>query len=122
MTNRFPILFSPAGWFDARKIRYLLRLDILVKYCGGCNCQIDRSKIIREIESLLPAGDLLTTDASGAPFDAGILACGCPTACARKPELAGLAKRWILIAGKTVDNRDLPDSELAGAVVKEIKK
>lgn len=96
-------------------------MDIFVKYCGGCNCQIDRSKIIKDVESLLKTGDHLTTDPSGAPFDAGILACGCPSACARKPELDGLARRWVVIAGKTVDARDLPEDKLAYAVVEKIK-
>lgn len=96
-------------------------MDIFVKYCGGCNCQIDRSKIIKDVESLLKTGDRLTTDVSAAPFDAGILVCGCPTACARKPELDALTGRWVVIAGKTVDARDLPEDELAGAVVEKVK-
>ncbi len=95
-------------------------MDIVVKYCGGCNCQIDRSRIIKDVLSLLKTGDRLTTDDSGAPFGAGILVCGCPSACARKPELDLLAGRWVVIAGKTVDARDLPEDKLAGAVVEKI--
>ncbi len=96
-------------------------MDILVKYCGGCNCQIDRSKIIQDIESSLQPGSQLTTDKSFAPFGAGILICGCSSACARKPELDDLAEAWIVIAGKTVNSRELPEEELAKAVIQKIK-
>lgn len=91
-------------------------MEIVVKYCGGCNCQIDRSKIIREIESLLKTGRRLTTDSAGEPFPAGVLICGCPTACARKPELGGLARSWVVIAGKTVNDCELSEEKIAATV------
>ena len=97
-------------------------MDIVVKYCGGCNCQIDRSKIINDIGSSIETGHRVTTDSSVGPFEAGILICGCPVACARKPELDDLAKRWIVIAGKTVDIRELPEERIAAAVVQIIKE
>lgn len=91
-------------------------MDIFVRYCGGCNCQIDRVRIIKAIENSLGAGCRLTTDASHAPFGAGILMCGCPSACVNKPEITDLARNWIVIAGKTLDFREMPETELAGAV------
>lgn len=97
-------------------------MDIVVKYCGGCNCQIDRSKIIQDIEDTLGADHRVTTDAAAGPYAAGILICGCPTACARQPGLAGLAGRWVVIAGQTVDTRDLPEERIAAAVVQIIKE
>jgi hypothetical protein len=98
-----------------------MRLDIVVKYCGGCNCQIDRSKIIRDIENSLETGYQLTTDISFAPFFAGILVCGCPSGCAQKPELVDLALQWIVIAGKTVNFQELPEDQLAATVLQKIK-
>ncbi|MEN6467789.1 MAG: enoyl-CoA hydratase/isomerase family protein [Smithella sp.] len=97
-------------------------MDIVVKYCGGCNCQIDRSKIIKDIASFLGPDDHLSTDNSFAPFAAGILACGCRSACAWKPETAALAKRWVILAGKSVDSRDLPEEKLTAAVSQKILK
>ncbi|MEE9912963.1 MAG: hypothetical protein K4571_14720 [Deltaproteobacteria bacterium] len=97
-------------------------MDIVVKYCGGCNCQIDRSQIITDIENTLTAGHHLTSNATVGPFDAGILVCGCPVACARKPELDDWAPRWIVIAGKTVDIREMPEEQIAAAVVQIIEK
>jgi hypothetical protein len=96
-------------------------LDIVVKYCGGCNCQIDRSKIIKDIASSLGSGYQLTTDSSFAPFGAGILVCGCSSACARKPELNNLTNHWMVIAGKAFDSRELPEDRLASAVIEKMK-
>jgi enoyl-CoA hydratase/carnithine racemase len=97
-------------------------LNIVVKYCGGCNCQIDRSKIIGDIESSLETDDQFTADISLAPFGLGMLICGCPSACARKPELIDLAGQWIVIAGTTINSRELPEDLLAAAVVQKIKE
>jgi hypothetical protein len=97
-------------------------LDIVVKYCGGCNCQIDRSKIIKDIASSLGSGYQLMTDISFVPFGAGILVCGCSSACARKKELDELTGHWTVIAGKTIDFRELPEEKLAAATVQKIKE
>jgi len=92
-----------------------------VKYCGGCNCQIDRSKLIGDLKALLPSGDRLTSETETAPAEAGILLCGCQSACADKPELSGLARRWILVAGKSVDHCDIKESDLADEILRNIK-
>ena len=97
-------------------------MDIVVKYCGGCNSQIDRPKIIRDVKSLLEAGDHLTSDVSLAPFKAGLLVCGCPSACAQKPDFNDLSPQWIVVAGKTIDFQVLPEDRLAAAAVQKIKK
>ena len=97
-------------------------MDIVVKYCGGCNSQIDRPKIIQDMKSLLEAGDHLTSDVSLAPFKAGMLICGCPSACAQKPDLNDLSQQWIVVAGKTINFQALPEDCLAAAAVQKIKK
>jgi enoyl-CoA hydratase/carnithine racemase len=97
-------------------------LDIVVKYCGGCNSQIDRLKIIRNVEKSLADGYQFTDNPSGKPFDFGILLFGCPAACARKPELLDLAGDWIVVAGKTIDSLEIPGDELSEAIVQTINK
>jgi len=96
-------------------------LDIVVKYCGGCNCQIDRLKIIRDVESSLASGYQFTDQSTGKIFDAGILLCGCPTACARKPELEELTGNWIVVAGQSVDFQEMPEGGLSEAIIQKIK-
>jgi len=97
-------------------------LDIVVKYCGGCNSQIDRSQVIKEVEALLPARYQFSMNTSRTPFLVGLLVCGCPSACAQKPELTDLAGQWIVIAGKTVNLQELPEDQLAAVVAEKIKE
>jgi hypothetical protein len=91
-----------------------------VKYCGGCNPIIDRSKLVREIEKLLPRHLSLTTDRSSQPWDIGVLVCGCPSACADKPEIRDVARRWIVVAGGLIDLDALPEDKMAEAIVQKI--
>jgi hypothetical protein len=93
-----------------------------VKYCGGCNPIIDRSKLVREIEKVLPRDLSLTTDQSSQPWDIGILVCGCPSACVDKPEIRDVARRWIVVAGSAVDLDALPEGKMANAIVQKIRK
>jgi 3-hydroxyacyl-[acyl-carrier-protein] dehydratase len=92
-----------------------------IKYCGGCNPHIDRTKLVQEIEKLLPSEFIFTTESSS-PWDIGILVCGCPTACADKPELKNLARKWIVVAGNSLDLNSAPEEELADIVVQKLKK
>jgi hypothetical protein len=91
-----------------------------IKYCGGCNPHIDRAKLVQEIEKLLPPEYGLTTKQSANPWDIGIMICGCPTACVDKPDVAGLARKWIIVAGKSIDLDNVPEEKLADVVVRKI--
>ena len=91
-----------------------------IKYCGGCNPHIDRTKLVQEIKKLLPPEYVLTTESSS-PWDIGILICGCLTACADKPEFKNLARKWIIVAGNAVDMNHVPEEELAEIIVRRIK-
>ena len=99
-----------------------MQIGIGVKYCGGCNPHIDRAKLALEIEKLLPPEYSLTTDQTFNPWALGILICGCPTACADKPELKNLARKWIVVAGNSLDLSSAPEEELADIVVQKLKK
>lgn len=97
-------------------------MDIVVKYCGGCNCQIDRSKIIQDVASSLGSGYRLITDTSFTPYGAGILVCGCSSACARKKELDEITGHWTVIAGKAVDFLEMKEDQMAEAIARMIDK
>lgn len=89
-----------------------------IKYCGGCNPHIDRAKLIQEIKELLPPEYIFTTKQSSV-WDIGIMVCGCLTACADKPEFTKLARKWIVVAGNSVDLDDVPEEKLAAIVVRK---
>lgn len=96
-------------------------MDIFVRYCGGCNCQLDRSKLVSDVQNVLGPENRLTTDSAGAPHKAGLLVCGCTAACAESPGNSNWARRWVVVAGKTVNARELAEDRLAEAVAGEIK-
>ena len=98
-----------------------MQIDIGIKYCGGCNPHIDRAKLALEIEKLLPPEYSLTTDQTFNSWALGILICGCPTACADKPEFKNLARKWIVVAGNSVDLNSAPKEVLADIVVRKLK-
>lgn len=94
-----------------------------VKYCGGCNPHIERSKFVAELEKQLAEGGPRFTICRGTrEWDLGILVCGCPVACADRPETRLLAQDWIVVAGPNVDLESVPENELATAVALKIRK
>lgn len=92
-----------------------------VKYCGGCNSTIDRVRIVGEIQKMLPRELTLTSDTNAAPWDTGIMMCGCISACIDKPEIRNLSRRWIIVAGNNVDMLGVPEKEIARTIVEKIK-
>ncbi|MFA5322681.1 MAG: hypothetical protein WC373_08395 [Smithella sp.] len=95
--------------------------SIGIKYCGGCNPHIDRTKLVQEIKNLLPPEFVFTTSHSSNPWALGILICGCPTACADKPDIKNLARKWVIVAGSSVDLDNAPEEQLAHVIVDKIK-
>mgnify|MGYP001769726689 CR=1 FL=1 len=91
-----------------------------IKYCGGCNPHIDRTRLAQEIKKLLPPEFILTEDQNKAQWDTGILVCGCLTACADKSDFENLARQWIIVAGNSVDHSTAPEKELAEIVLSKI--
>jgi 3-hydroxyacyl-[acyl-carrier-protein] dehydratase len=91
-----------------------------IKYCGGCNPHIDRTKLVQKISKLLPPSYIITTKQSS-PWDIGILVCGCPTACADKPYFKNIARKWIIVAGNSVDLHGVPENKLANIITDKIK-
>ena len=92
-----------------------------IKYCGGCNPHIDRAKLVQEIGKLLPPEYSLTTNLSSNPGDIGILICGCPAACAYKPDFNNSTGKGIIVAGSSVDLDNAPEEKLAAIVVRKIQ-
>ena len=49
------------------------------------------------------------------------MVCGCLTACADKPDFKNLARKWIIVAGNSVDSESAPEEKLADIIVGRIK-
>lgn len=91
-----------------------------IKYCGGCNPLIDRPGLVREIENLLQPGLLLVTAMTSSPWEIGILVCGCPIACADRPDVRCVAERWIRVGGASVDLDSIREDKMAAVIVEKI--
>ena len=101
--------------------RYISQMQLIgIKYCGGCNPLIDRPELVREIERLLHPDLRLVMDITSSPLEIGILVCGCPIACADRPDVRGVFKRWIRVGEQTVDLEFIPESKMAYVIVEKI--
>jgi len=92
-----------------------------VKYCGGCNPRIDRSGLVRNIRSLLTPDTRLLAESHSEPWDTGLLICGCPVACADRPDVRRMAHRWIRVGGETVDLECVPEDRMARFIAQKLK-
>lgn len=62
------------------------RVQIGVRYCGGCNPRYDRVAVVQRLRDLLPEAELLPA----APGQrAALVVCGCPAQCAGVDGLTG---------------------------------
>lgn len=91
-----------------------------VKFCGGCNPQIDRLEILKKISNRLPEGYQLITNFPPDSLDTAVLLCGCPAACAEIPRIEKMATNWVSVSGEMVDGLQVPESELANVILKKL--
>lgn len=96
--------------------------QVLVRYCGGCNPEIDRSKIIREIKSGLPPHIELVTKAGNQAADLGIMMAGCSSNCVDREEIRKLAKHWIVVSGNYVNLFPTNKDQISTQVLQQIKQ
>ena len=74
------------------------RLEIGVRYCGGCNSRYDRVAVVKRLAALLPDCDFVTAEA-GKPYGAVLVVCGCPSRCASVEGLTVPAERLLYLGG-----------------------
>jgi hypothetical protein len=90
------------------------RPSVDVKYCGGCNPEIDRGRLVREVKALM--GDSVSFDSSESP-DLLLLVNGCAHACLDE-EVAVMDRPEprVSVQGARVNWRSIPEADLPGAV------
>jgi hypothetical protein len=98
-------------------------LSIGVRYCGGCNPQIDRSRVIRDLSDALKRMGLkvdFTTDRERA-VDIVLLINGCMHACLEGEYLRGAHDHQrISVRGKMVDDQRIEEDHIPGLLAKKI--
>ena len=95
-------------------------MQILLKYCGGCNPDINRSKIVDEVKRGLPPDINLVSKVLSEPADLGIMMSGCPSSCLNRDEILQLAKQWIIVSGNYVNYFPVDNDKLAAYIIQKI--
>jgi len=93
-----------------------------VKFCGGCNPQIERTRFVDELKKKLPEDLCLTHSDNTEKWELGIMVCGCPVACADRPATRNLSFEWIFVNGPAIDLELFSENELATIVALKIQK
>lgn len=93
-----------------------------VKYCGGCNPEIDRRELIEGLARLLPDDQRLETGQPSEQWEIAILVCGCPVACLDRPEARGLARKSVLVSGCMVDFHPVPMDQLVTVAAERLQE
>jgi hypothetical protein len=99
--------------------------SIGLRYCGGCNPQIDRSRAVRGLqESLKKLGVAVefTTDTESV-VNLLLLVNGCPHACLEETYLKkGGSTRFISVKGEMVDSRYVREDRIPDILKQKIAK
>ncbi|MBM4328281.1 MAG: hypothetical protein FJ118_14095 [Deltaproteobacteria bacterium] len=92
---------------------------IQVRYCGGCNPEIDRSALVSRFVKIAEEGGFRVDVCDDSGADWLLLVNGCPRACLEeeRPELA-TARRRVSVEGSHVGHQPVSENDLPGAVWK----
>ena len=94
-----------------------------MRYCGGCNPEIDRGHLVKQLQARnLLDGDTVAFVGHAEEGDLLLLINGCPRACLEADD-SGLieAGKRISVQGARVDLEAVPEEELAHMVWQRIK-
>lgn len=98
-------------------------LTIRIKYCGGCNPEIDRRTVIKRLEGFFLSNNLkIEFDFnSNRNADLLILVNGCPHACLEEDKLnSATMTPCFSIQGAMIDYRPVTEEELPVILYKKI--
>ncbi len=88
-------------------------MRIVVKYCGGCNPEIDRVRVVEEARSWAAARGVPVKYATGeevpATGDLLLVVSGCGVDCATRPPGYG---DEVVVAGRSLEGEFVPEEEL----------
>jgi len=97
--------------------------SIGLRYCGGCNPQIDRSKVIENLKEGLKKARTevdFTTDRQRA-VDIVLLINGCIHACLEEKYLReGDSRHFISVKGEMVDGQYVKEDHIPEILIKKI--
>jgi len=94
-----------------------------IRYCGGCNPQIDRSGVITRLKEAIQKRDMAVdfTAERERSVDIVLLVNGCIHACLEEAYLKeGHTTRFISVKGEMVDDLHMPEEAIPGFLIEKI--
>ncbi|MCF8024433.1 MAG: hypothetical protein K9K82_02970 [Desulfobacteraceae bacterium] len=94
---------------------------VRIRFCGGCNPEIDRGETAQQVITLLKER-MNTTFDPNIPADLTLHVCGCAHACLDEENPADDPEQVVSIQGLRVDLEPVSEGELADATVNKIRQ
>ena len=97
---------------------------LLIRFCGGCNPEMDRGRIVHQLVGRLPPEFRVTYDLAGAA-DISLFVNGCAHACldeVLEKESGLLPYPIISIQGLRVNRKPVSEKSLPNVAVEQIRK
>lgn len=96
---------------------------IKIKYCGGCNPEIERGNVVKKFRELVAESPFKNKILFDEGNDILIKINGCPHACLdEEVELDKHCRHTISVKGKTIDYTLFEEKNLPGALFDKIKE
>jgi hypothetical protein len=90
------------------------RIEVSIKFCGGCNPAINRGRIAEEVlEHIIANGHTVSYNTPDADFI--IYISGCLANCAEKYD--GIKSASLVVAGASIDLMAVEESALAAEII-----
>lgn len=86
--------------------------SIRIRYCGGCNPEIDRSETVSRVKNHLGKKVLWTQDPNE-EADVILHVCGCAHACIDEESASPQGLPVVSIQGRRIDRKEAPAGKLA---------
>lgn len=105
------------------RFSYMRKKRIGIKYCGGCNPQIDRSKMAKDIKEGLEKQGIEFFPHTDSPlaFDVLLLINGCRSACSEEDYLkTDHNVQMISVKDEMVDDLCMEETTIPGFVIGKI--
>lgn len=93
-------------------------MKLRIKYCGGCNPNINRSQLAQNVINRLEA--LTDVAIVSDQADVGLILGGCSVCCVNKAEIETQALNWVVVGGNMVDAKEVAASQLTDLVCRHI--
>lgn len=93
-------------------------MKLRIKFCGGCNPIINRSKLVKAVKNQL--ADVVNLEVVDRQADVGLLVGGCPVCCVNLSQIEDQARQWVIVGGDLLDLERVPTDQLPQKVAERI--